>query len=263
MTFSGTARQIQKKWGGYMADRILVVDDDKDFRNEFRECFDEYEVIEASDGKEALALLKKPHSIDLVFLDVMLPGMKGTEVLRDIRKIEPDLNVVIITGYGSKDVAIQALRYHAQDFVEKPLNVERTKELIESILAAKTGEPELASCNTKDKIEKVKRFVERNCHKKVMLSNTASNVLCVSPKYLSRLFRKTTGMKFCEFKILHRIEKAKSLLTTTGYNVNQIAGKLGYQNSESFTRIFKKYTRCTPTYYRQKAAATQRAGRRR
>ena len=71
-----------------MAYQILVVDDDADFREELRYCLDGYTVIEAANGPEALAILKKPNAIDLVILDAVMPKMSGTEVLREIKKIK-------------------------------------------------------------------------------------------------------------------------------------------------------------------------------
>ena len=117
-----------------MPNTILLVDDDRDFRDEFKDCFDAYRIVEAGDGDEALRILKKPNDIDLVILDVKMPGIKGTEVLREIREIAPDLGIIILTAHSSEDVAIAALKGHADDYVEKPMNVDKTREIIEGLL---------------------------------------------------------------------------------------------------------------------------------
>jgi CheY-like chemotaxis protein len=88
--------------------QILVVDDDKKFREEFKECFKEYEVLEAGSGEEALAILKKPYEVDLVLLDVKLPGKEGTEILKEIKGIAPELPILMLTAFSRKDVEIQA-----------------------------------------------------------------------------------------------------------------------------------------------------------
>ena len=62
-----------------------------------------------------MQLLRKPNEIDLVLLDVMMPGLSGTEVLREMKKLSPNLAIIILTGYSSKDVAIEALKGHADD----------------------------------------------------------------------------------------------------------------------------------------------------
>jgi two-component system, response regulator YesN len=238
-----------------MPSKILLVDDDKDFRDEFRECFEAYEIIEAGDGEEALRILKKPNDIDLVILDVKLPGVKGTEVLREIKAIAPDLGIIILTGHSSEDVAIEALKGHADEYIEKPLNVNKTRELIEDLLDAGSGLS--AVVGIEDKIEKAKRFMERNCYKKVTLEDAAKAV-SLSPKYFSRIFKETTGTGFSEYRSRIRIREAKLLLKNTALNIAQIAYKIGYQNMESFTRLFKSSVGQTPTGYRKKYAVKGR-----
>jgi len=232
---------------------ILLVDDDKDFRDEFRDYLEDYEVIEASNGEEALELLRKPNVIDVVILDVMMPGLRGTEVLKEMKRIDPDLGIIILTGYSSEDIAIEALKGHADDYMQKPVDIGKAKEIIERLLESKKGEADIDTLGIKGKIEKVKRFAERNYHKKVSLKDAAQSVY-LSPKYLSRIFKQSTGKSFSDYKLKIKIEKAKELLIKTGYNINQVAEKLGYENVESFIRLFQRFARYTPTEYRKKFA---------
>jgi len=232
--------------------RILLVDDHAAFRSEFRACFEEYQIIEACNGEEALEILQKPNRIDLVILDVNMPGINGIQVLEKIHKTTSDIGIIIQTGYGSKEVVLKALRGKANDYIEKPLNTDATRKAIEKILETRRGLPDIDICSRKDKIERVKRFVERNCFKKISLKD-ATGVVHISPKYLSRIFRQETGMAFHDYVLGLKMEKAKELLETTSLNVDQISYKLGYANSESFTRQFKKRTRFTPSGYRRKA----------
>jgi len=235
--------------------KILLVDDDKDFRREFSYALDEYEVIEASSGREALELLKGPNEIDLVILDVMMPESSGTEVLKEIKNLAPELGIIILTGYGSKEVAVEALKGHADDYIEKPFDIQKTKETIEDILAKKRSKSySMDSNDIKSKIERVKHFVERNFHKKVSLKDAAVRV-CLSPKYLSRVFKQNTGMGFSQYKLSVKVKKAKEFLTKTGCNIEQISDKLGYQNVESFIRIFKSLTGRSPTEFRKNKKA--------
>lgn len=230
---------------------ILLVDDDKDFRDEMRDCLEDYKIIEASNGEEALELLRKPNEIDLVILDVMMPGLSGTEVLKEIKGMAPDLGIIILTGYSSEGIAIESLKGHADDYIEKPVNINKIKESIEDLLEATKKKCSLDISSIKGKIERVKHFAERNYHKRVCLKDAAKAVY-LSPKYLSRIFKQNTGIRFNEYKFRIKIKKAKELLKKTGYNINQISDKIGYKNTESFIKIFKKLTGCTPTEYREK-----------
>lgn len=234
-----------------MTNRILIVDDDSIFRSEFKECFEEYGVTEACDGEEALKILKRPNEIDLVILDVRMSGMDGIEVLNRIRKLNPELRIVMLTGYGSKDVAVEALRGQADDYIEKPLDIDATKRVIEEFLGTKRGQPEASAIDIKEKIERVKEFVKRNALKKVSL-NDAAGVVFLSPKYLSRIFKEYTGEGFNEYKLSIKMNEAKGLLEKTGYTVEQVSDKLGYENPESFIRQFKKNTKKTPSQFRRK-----------
>lgn len=234
-----------------MPDQILLVDDDKDFRGEFKDCLGEYEIIDTGSGEEALKILKKPNAIDLVVLDIKMPGISGIDVLKEIRNVSPELGIIILTGYSSKDVAIEALKGHADDYIEKPFDVNKVKQVIEKVLETKRGESDVNATDTVGKIEKIKSFIERNCYKKINLKD-AANAVFLSPKYLSRIFKEFTGVTFSEYKLKIKTEKAKELLTGSGLNVNQISDKLGYENVESFIRQFKKLAGATPTEYRKK-----------
>ncbi|MGA1867877.1 MAG: response regulator [bacterium] len=234
-----------------MAFKILLVDDDKDFREEFCDFLEDYEVIEAANGEEALKIIRKPNEIDLVILDVMMPHLLGTEVLREIKRIAPDLPIIILTGYTSKDVAIDALRGHADDYIEKPLNIIKTKKIIARILEKRIGGHDINHTDTKGKIERVKYFAERNYNKKISL-NDAAAIVGLSPKYLSRIFKEVTNKSFSQYRLEAKISMAKELLKDKGYNISQLSYKLGYQNVESFIRQFRKLVGCSPTEYRKK-----------
>ncbi len=234
-----------------MADKILIVDDDVELRQELKDLLSEYEVLEASEGRLALDMLKRANEIGVVILDVMMPGLSGLDILAEIKRIEPELTTIMLTGHGSKDVAIEALRSRADNFLEKPVDPQALKEIVDKSLEATKGDPNLP-LGTKEKIEKVLRFVERNCFKKTTLKEAARAVY-LSPKYLSRIFKERTGMGFSQYRLKIKTERAKELLSKPGYNVGQISDKLGYENIESFIRQFKKITGYTPTEFRRKS----------
>ncbi len=232
-----------------MSYQILIVDDDQEFREELAEALSHYKIIQASHGEEALRLIKKPHTIDLVILDVFLSSTNGITILNEIKKIAPQIGTIILTGQSSKEVAIEALRGRADDYIEKPFEMNRLEESIQKVL--NTEEVKAITGNGQvGKIEKAKRFVERNYDKKVNLTDVASE-LCLSPKYLSRIFKESTGLSFSDYKLRIKTQKAAECLKQTNYTVCEIADKFGYKNLESFIRLFKKNMGLTPTVYRQ------------
>jgi two-component system, NtrC family, nitrogen regulation response regulator NtrX len=106
---------------------ILVIDDEPGIRTVLRDVLQDegYEVSVAEDGFQGLNVLSA-NSVDLVFLDVWLPNMGGIEVLRRIKEGHPDVEVVVISGHANINLAVQAVKMGAFDFLEKPLSLEKT-----------------------------------------------------------------------------------------------------------------------------------------
>jgi len=101
---------------------VLVVDDELGPRESLRMILQPlYEVKTASNGEEALQALRF-EKIDLITLDLKMPGLSGMDVLREIKKMEADPAVIIITAYGTLRNAHEAIRYGAVDFISKPYN---------------------------------------------------------------------------------------------------------------------------------------------
>ncbi len=111
--------------------KILFVDDDEDILEAARTALQVYgyDVITATSGKECL---EKIGEADVVFLDIKMPGMDGIETLKEIKKVRPELPVIMITAYATVDNAIQAMKEGASDYIRKPFKIE---ELEGSILA--------------------------------------------------------------------------------------------------------------------------------
>jgi two-component system nitrogen regulation response regulator NtrX len=106
--------------------RILIVDDEESIRGALRQVFEyeDHEVATAEDGPEALKLFEsfRPH---LIFLDVKMSGLDGLEVLSRLRKLDSNAFVVMISGHGTIDTAVEATQKGAFDFIEKPLDTGR------------------------------------------------------------------------------------------------------------------------------------------
>ncbi len=105
--------------------KILVVDDEDRVRESIREILrDEgYRVIEAADGTQVLDLIRNERP-DLVLLDIWMPEVDGIELLKEIKKAAPQVNVIMISGHGNIHTAVTATKLGAFDFMEKPLSLE-------------------------------------------------------------------------------------------------------------------------------------------
>ncbi len=109
-----------------MKPRILVIDDESAIRDSLRMIleYEGYEFIGAASGEDGLAVVSR-ESVDLVFLDIKMPGMDGLEVLQRIKALAEALPVVIISGHGTVSTAVEATKLGAFDFIEKPLATDR------------------------------------------------------------------------------------------------------------------------------------------
>ena len=102
---------------------VLVVDDESGPRESLRMILNSiYDVHTADNGEEALNFISQ-EKVDLVTLDLNMPGLSGIEVLREIKKLRPDIEVIIITGYGTLGHTREAINYGAGNFIYKPFNV--------------------------------------------------------------------------------------------------------------------------------------------
>ena len=119
-----------------MKRKILVVDDNKETCDALTEIFTEqgYQTFSALSGQLALDTVKKREP-ELVLLDIKMPKMDGIEVLKRIKKIDKEVVVVMITGYGALDTAKEAMRLGAYDYVTKPFDVDFIKAVIRDALS--------------------------------------------------------------------------------------------------------------------------------
>lgn len=106
--------------------KILVIDDERSIRNSMKDIlsFEGHEVALAENGMEGLIAVKSEKP-EVVFCDIKMPKMEGIEVLERIKEFSPDTPVIMISGHGTIDTAIEAIRKGAYDFIEKPLDLNR------------------------------------------------------------------------------------------------------------------------------------------
>lgn len=114
--------------------KILLVDDEPDLlsglKRSFAKRLPDVEVLTASGGNEALDLLKK-QDVSLILMDIMMGDMDGLEVLDHIHNKEPEQTVILMTGYGTIELAVDAIRRGAWDFVTKPLELDNLARILQ------------------------------------------------------------------------------------------------------------------------------------
>jgi two-component system nitrogen regulation response regulator NtrX len=152
---------------------VLIVDDEDNIRLSLKGSLEDegFYVMQASTGEDALKIIEK-QDVDIVLLDIWMPGIDGIETLQEIKKSSPDLPVIIMTGHGSIDAAVKTTRLGALDFLEKPLDLNRIiitisnalhmKELsVENALLKKKAEKDDEFIGTSPAIIRLKEEIDR------------------------------------------------------------------------------------------------------
>jgi len=118
-----------------MKPRILVIDDEAAIRDSLRMIleYEGYDFVGAATGEEGIGVVER-EAVDLVFLDIKMPGMDGLEVIGRLKKVAESLPVVMISGHATVATAVEATKLGAFDFVEKPLTTERVLLTIRNAL---------------------------------------------------------------------------------------------------------------------------------
>ncbi|MDT8274241.1 MAG: sigma-54 dependent transcriptional regulator, partial [Desulfomonilia bacterium] len=128
-----------------MKQNILIVDDEENIRFSLKGGLEDegYQTMAAATGEDALKIVEK-HDIDLMLLDIWMPGKDGLQILEELKKSGYTMPVIIMTGHGSIDTAIRATRLGALDFIEKPLDLNKIIITINNTLHLKALEEENA-----------------------------------------------------------------------------------------------------------------------
>ena len=118
-----------------MADTILVVDDEENIRHSLRGVLQDegYDVLEAENGRDALAMLGQTVP-RLAIVDVWMPEMDGIELVQRMRHAAPRVPIVVISGHGSIETAVRAIRLGATDFLEKPFQLDALLQVVNRAL---------------------------------------------------------------------------------------------------------------------------------
>ena len=114
--------------------RVLFADDEKPLRELMRMELPRlgHEVAVCEDGKSAVAAVEKS-SFDVAILDIRMPGLTGLEVLKRIKEISPDTEVVLLTGHATLETAVESLRYGAFDYLTKPCKMTELEVLLQRV----------------------------------------------------------------------------------------------------------------------------------
>lgn len=230
----------------------------------------------ARTGEQALALATE-HGPHLVLSDIRMPNMDGLRFVEALKKAQPDVRVLMITGYQDYEYARTMIRLGVSDYILKPIDYEGLettirelasdiRERLEERRLAFDGQSARADAagaeaagaerpprkkSREQLMKEAGEFIRRNLGRDFGLEDVADH-LGISNSYFSLLFKQTYGETFVEHVTRSRIEKAKTLLVQTPYSVTEIGKAVGYADRRYFTKVFQRLTGTIPSEYRER-----------
>ena len=152
---------------------ILIIEDDVSILRALMDnlTFEGYQVHTSADGQEGLKIALEKH-VDLLLLDIMLPGMNGYEICRKLKKEKPDLPVIMITARGSEMDTVSGLDMGADDYISKPFSIPELLARIRARLRRSSRDhPEIETCSFGNVSLDFKKYMTTVRHEKVDLSS--------------------------------------------------------------------------------------------
>jgi YesN/AraC family two-component response regulator len=195
--------------------------------------------------------------------------MSGIDVMKEIKDIEPSILVLIATADGEDEVAVEAFRSGARDYLKKPFSISELSTKIDSYLALRRADKQRrkdilpgsetpvqpgmphadVTLSQYHKIQQAVRYIKDNYRTDIRLAAVARESR-LSPAHFSRIFKKVMSLSYRDYLNSQRITEAKDLLRTSAQSITEIATSLGFSDPTGFGRIFKKLTGHTPSAFR-------------
>ena len=246
---------------------ILLVEDNQDVAFYIGGLLkDRYRLLYARDGKEGLekAIEYMP---DLILTDLMMPGMNGFDLCREIRDsiVLNHIPIIIITAKSEDQDKVQGIEAGADAYLLKPFNTEelyvRIAKLLEQRRTLREKYSNALRNNCTDTVKLLpadQAFVDRltdiiysQISDPSLNSDKIAEKMCISKSQLNRKVRVITGSNTTVYILHVRMEKAKRMLSSNDMPIGDIAMQCGFEDSGYFGRVFKQTFQMTPSQYRK------------
>jgi len=239
---------------------LLIVDDEPQIRTAMQAFFQKNpmgfsDVLSAADGASALELIvaREP---EIVISDVVLPGMNGLELARQVRDRGIGCEIILISGHDDVEYIKSAFKSDVMDYLLKPLDVYELADAVQKAIVRRTGKPsdrweEEITTRAGQTAKKALDLLRINYRRSFGVKELAHE-LRLTPNYLSSVYKKETGMGINRALQTIRLERAKELLDTTDMRIREIAVGVGIDDSNYFARLFKRTYGLSPEDYRRR-----------
>ena len=257
--------------------KILVADDEGYEREILAEILDkrfgrEAEVRMVDNGRlavDAAALW----AADVALMDIEMPGINGIDAAKQILTQCPACKIIFVTAYSLFTYAHEAVRLGACDYLLKPVTPDDVERAVRRAAVQADAARQLEAMASDGKLLErtdnydktavlmgnVKKYLQHNYRMYDISLDSVSAILNLNASYFSSLFKRTFQVNFLDYLTELRMDAARELLQDPLRSTAEVAGMVGYESANYFTRAFKKKVGMTPTEFRR-AAAQERGG---
>lgn len=237
----------------------ILIDDDEWSLKVSKKMFhwEEYGIdviLSTTDQITALDCLDT-NKVDVILLDMSMPGLSGEEMLREIRKRNKKAKIIILSGYSIFQYAQKAIDYNVFTYCVKPISEEKAQEVMNRLKKElDEGNPYLEneimhrSEIENPRFDKLVKYINNHYDEKLYL-NELVDKFGINMTYCCYLFKKHFNMGFVEYVTDIKMKKAADMLINTNKEIDEIADSLNYEYVY-FCKIFKKYFGKTPRNFR-------------
>lgn len=257
--------------------RILVVDDEQETAWSIGKILEyglgeDFSIQVLTSGRKAAQYLKE-QKVDILLTDINMPGIDGFELLKMAQEGNQETQVIFLTGYQRFDYVYKASQNKGVRFLVKAETEEAivhcVKDAVQEIQERKYQEKMLEIArrqlessrylvqetdNPPDGwLERVCQYIQAHIEDDISVSSVA-DAFHFHPTHLSRVFRNASGVTLSAYLLQKKLERAKYYLLQTDLSIQEISGRLGYQSTQAFDRVFKRETGMKPLEFRRSFA---------
>lgn len=245
--------------------RLLIVDDEPKILEGIKlmldwKAYGVSQILTAQSYEEAVqkAITAKPH---IGIVDVRLNDKRGYDMIQALNSFSLPTKYIMVSGYDEFEFARKALQAGAKDYIMKPIDQQELRQAVEKIIVEDFGgsiPTQTAQSDSIDPILNINYSSLSNLTCKVILmvkGDYANNInlkviaekFKMNSNYLGQIFLKETHLKFSEYLMAYRLQRAKDKILESAEKIHVIAGQVGYPNVNYFYTHFRSYFGCSPT----------------